>query len=401
MFDATPRPELLALLAAVKAEPEDDTAKLVLADWLEEQDLAADRARGEFLRTLVDYESRPAGDPEFPALAYRLNLLWQQYREAWVGPLMAAGLQFMMSDYRGGLWFPRIDGTQAVAKKAAEVADSEAYAWVGGLTFGRLSSQQNRQFIHSSLLASLIALRYDECRVESWAIEELAHAAGAARLKRLEIRGVRVGHIAGEAIASSPYLSRLRHLELDRAQLSDAGFKALCDSPHLNELRSLSVSNDSLSIHAARAFSDATGLPALTELDIGGTNRIGPDGTLILVHKPAAGRLRKLNLWSNGVADYGVEAICNQKHMDKLTHLDVSGNLLTNRAAVAIAAAEHLQTLENLNLRTNGISGEGALALADAPHLANLRRLDLGGNRIGAKAADRLRERFGNRVVLE
>jgi hypothetical protein len=32
MFDASPRPELLALLAAVKAEPDDDTAKLVLAD---------------------------------------------------------------------------------------------------------------------------------------------------------------------------------------------------------------------------------------------------------------------------------------------------------------------------------------------------------------------------------
>ena len=53
MFDATPRPELLALLAAVKAEPDDDTAKLVLADWLQEQDHEADQARGEFVRESV------------------------------------------------------------------------------------------------------------------------------------------------------------------------------------------------------------------------------------------------------------------------------------------------------------------------------------------------------------
>ena len=50
MFDATPRRNCSRLLAAVKAEPEDDTAKLVLADWLQEQDLESDRARGEFLR---------------------------------------------------------------------------------------------------------------------------------------------------------------------------------------------------------------------------------------------------------------------------------------------------------------------------------------------------------------
>ena len=51
MIADAPRPELLALLAAIKSEPDDDTPKLALADWLQEQDYPADRARGEFLRT--------------------------------------------------------------------------------------------------------------------------------------------------------------------------------------------------------------------------------------------------------------------------------------------------------------------------------------------------------------
>jgi len=401
MFEASPRPELLALLAAVKAEPDDDTARLVLADWLQEQDHEADRARGEFVRLHV--RKAQAGTPaaEVSALWAEVQRLWEQYHRAWVGPLADAGFSAWAYGAGRGLLFPSIDGAQLVARAARQAAASEAYAWVGGLAFARLSSLQNRAFVRSPLIESLIGLRYDECHVESWAVEELAHAPGAANLRWLVLRGLRVGAIAAEAVAASPRLARLRRLELGYAQLSDAGFKALCDSPHLNELRSLAVRNDSLSIHSARAFADATGLPALTELDLGGTNRIGPDGTLILVHKPAAGRLRKLNLWSNDVADYGAEAICRAPHLSNLTHLDVSGNLLTNRAAVAIAAAGHLRTLEELNLRTNRVSGEGAAAFCDSPHLANLLRLDLVGNPIGAKAADRLRERFGDRVVLD
>src|SRR5207248_1330503 len=94
----------------------------------------------------------------------------------------------------------------------------------------------------------------------------------------------------------------LRELNLSGSGIGgDAGFKSLLNSPLLNNLRSLDVSNVGLSIHSARAFADDSGLPALTELNLAG-NSIGPDGTLILVHKPHAGRLHTLNLNSNGVA---------------------------------------------------------------------------------------------------
>ena len=66
MSDFSPRAELLALLAALKADPDDDTPKLALADWLEEQDYAADRARGEFLRALVAIDRLSPGDPSRP-----------------------------------------------------------------------------------------------------------------------------------------------------------------------------------------------------------------------------------------------------------------------------------------------------------------------------------------------
>jgi uncharacterized protein (TIGR02996 family) len=398
MFDASPRPELLALLAAVKADPDDDTAKLVLADWLEEQDLDADRARGEFLREAVRYHRMDAADPARPDVLARLDSLWQRHYRVWLGSLPQAGFRFWGHASRSWLLTPGIDGAQLVARRAMNVVGTEAYAWVGGLTFDRLTDPQFREFLSGPLSDSLLALAFDGCNVGPAAFADLAASPKAGSLKSLGI--IRVQAPTTVRGWSSRFAG-LRTLRLQSAEVRDAGFKAICDSPHLKELRSLTVMNDSLTLHSGRAFADSEHLPALTELNLGGTNRIGPDGTLILVHKPAAGRLRKLNLWSNGVADYGVEAICRAQHMCNLTHLDLSGNLLTNRAAVAIAAAEHLKTLEELNLRTNGISGEGAIALTESPHLTNLRRLDLGGNNIGAKAAARLRERFGTGVVLD
>jgi uncharacterized protein (TIGR02996 family) len=398
MIDTSPRPELMALLAAVKAEPEEDTPKLALADWLQEQDNEAERARGEYVREVVRYHGMKVDDLARYDVSTRLTVLSQHYQWAWFGPLLTAGFQFLRSSEHWALRFPAIDGTKLVTKKTMALAGTEAYAWVAGLSFYRLSSTQLTKFANSPLLDSLIGLWLQNCNVSVRAVDDVVKSPRASWIRQLVLESVTVPAIS---LASSPHMARLRELRLQQTRLADHGFKAICDSPHLNELRSLSVSNNHLTIHSARAFEEGTGLPALTELDLGGTNRIGPDGTLIMVANPKTGRLRKLNLWSNNIADYGVEAICKQKHMCNLTHLDVSSNLLTNRAAVAIAAAEHLKTLEELSMKTNGISGEGAIALAESPNLGNLRHLDLSANRIGAKAAEALRARFGTRVKVD
>src|SRR5262245_58810399 len=47
---STPRPELLELLAHAKENPDADTPRLILADWLEERGGASDRSRAELVR---------------------------------------------------------------------------------------------------------------------------------------------------------------------------------------------------------------------------------------------------------------------------------------------------------------------------------------------------------------
>lgn len=372
MAHATPRPELMALLAAVKDEPDDDTPKFALADWLQEQDDEADRARGEFVRYVTQYHRAGEEPPGAWKLRDQFLALWEHYHPAWLRPLSEAGFEFPLhvgNTYaRGPLLTARVNGYDVTSQQSAALAATETYAWVARLELHGMNSRQLTKFAASQFLEPLSALTLSDC-IDT-----------------------------PEAISTHP--SRLRSLLFVGSRLGDAGFKALCDSPHLNRLRSLTVGRDSLSIHAARAFADRTGLPALTELDLGGSNRIGPDGVLIMVTSKNTGRLRKLNLDGNGIADYGVEAICRQSHMSNLTHLDVSGNLLSDRSAFALAQAPHLNSLEQLLLTRNAIGDDGALALARSPHLTNLRWLSLMQNPIGAGAADALRERFGRNVVF-
>lgn len=395
MFDASPRPELLAFLSAVKADPDDDTAKLVLADWLQEQDDEADRARGEYVRALVEYDRLTKQD-QIPQTVEALKRLHRENQTAWFGQLIAAGFRHCdtFSSSRWSLPFPSVDGVNLSTRQARALAKTEQYAWVVDLALNRMNDADFTKLAKSPLLESLIGLTINQCYASESAIAAVLNSRRIRAMKRLQFAQV----TASESLASSPHLSQLRELMFWLAGLGDARFKGLCDSPHLNQLRSLRVTADSVTIHAARAFTEATGLTSLTELDFWG-NHIGPDGVLILVASPSSGRLRKLGLCATGLADYGVEAICRQPHMCNLTHLDLSRNKLSNRAAVALAKAEHLRTLEVLNLSKNEISGQGAMALAHSPHFTNLRRLYLDQNPIRDKARAALRARFGDCAV--
>src|SRR5262245_270699 len=97
------RPELLALLAAAKERPE---ARLVLADWLEEQPDEVDRARGEFVRVGVALAAMGTDDPGRLDLERRQAALRSRHEAAWLGPLREAAYGW---DFRSGLLRLRLD----------------------------------------------------------------------------------------------------------------------------------------------------------------------------------------------------------------------------------------------------------------------------------------------------
>jgi uncharacterized protein (TIGR02996 family) len=80
---AVSRPEVLAFLQAIKDEPEDDTPRLVLADWLEERG----DPRSELLRIQVEMARLPLDAPHLRVLAPRQQQLLRQHADTWLGPL--------------------------------------------------------------------------------------------------------------------------------------------------------------------------------------------------------------------------------------------------------------------------------------------------------------------------
>jgi uncharacterized protein (TIGR02996 family) len=71
---------VLALLAEAKERPEDDTPRLVLADWLEEQG----DPRGTFVRLQTQAARLPHRDPHRRALEAEAKELEDQYGIIWL-----------------------------------------------------------------------------------------------------------------------------------------------------------------------------------------------------------------------------------------------------------------------------------------------------------------------------
>jgi uncharacterized protein (TIGR02996 family) len=399
----SPRPELLSFLAAIKEQPEEDTPKLALADWLQEQPGAADNARGEFLRAFVRNNQLAKTDPareDFGAL----SRLWNAHETAWAGRLKAAGFKVWATNhmFRWGLLFPALDWHRHEDWDEAILAAAEEYAWVAGVAVRAADAKAGIGFVNSALFPSLIGLRVVESDGARGLIGRLCETDRIHRLRSLELAFV-FARVSG--IAQSPQLGALRHLAVRSFSLANE-FGYLSDSPCLNELRALDVSGTGLDANAGRAFAAGTGLPALEELNFGPSgydrNRLGDEGVIALAAGVWSGRLKRLNLASNDITEAGAAALVVNPHMHNLTHLDLSGNRLSNSVIDDFAHAEHLKTLEVLNLSNCGLTGAAATALATSPYMANIRRLDLRGNTgIGKKGRAALRERFGDRVVLD
>ena len=70
-----------ALLAAIWAEPHDDTARLVYADWVDEHD-RPDRAA--FIRLQIELAKLDEWDEDRrPALVKREQFLWKKHAKGW------------------------------------------------------------------------------------------------------------------------------------------------------------------------------------------------------------------------------------------------------------------------------------------------------------------------------
>jgi uncharacterized protein (TIGR02996 family) len=251
------RPVVLAFLRDIKANPHDDTPRLILADWLEEHGDAVRAARGEFLRL----QCLPAE----AANGQRQAELLHCYERAWLGPL--APLAHSHS-WQRGLLHLEIPAS-ALLDGSGELVQSETFGWVESVTFRNLEVQSVSHLADSPWLAwlNLLDLSFNFIGDEGAAI--LAASPNLTNLRHLWLRRNNIGDKGATALAAAEGPTKLETLSLIDNQIDNAGARALAASPLLAHLTLLNLEGNRLSRAGIAALEQAAQMHPHLWLHIG------------------------------------------------------------------------------------------------------------------------------------
>ncbi|HEY1188922.1 MAG TPA: TIGR02996 domain-containing protein [Gemmata sp.] len=392
-----------ALLRGIIAHPADDTARLVYADWLQENGRGEE---GEFIRTQCRLAAAAPDDPEYPALLERDEelRLWLHTHAPKPHPKFPAGLEV-----DGPKWWWLAD------RGFPRFLEYDGDTRQGAPAMRRLASALERAF-------KVIPTRWLVVRFITTAqLAALLKQPVLSGLSRLTVQlavSLDEANDAARALAACPHLRNLRALLL-YFPFSDPGCAALAGGPW-GELEWFGSPCHEVSPAGLRALVGAAWFRNLRELKFSDGL---PSGTFEeLTGLPAFPRLHTLDLSHNLFSENSWQTFGRTRAFPALTCLelssgDLSGSRLpalagargfslrvlnANRCGTgpgtgpALAAAPWASALRVLDLRANGLDLANTKAVTASKTFTNLQHLDLSNNAIGAAGLSAL---AGNRAL--
>ena len=428
-------PDLLALLAGCRAAPADDTPRLVLADWLDENADTAGlsgpddaRNRAALIRIQVEL-GRPTWDTgRISQLRAAEAQLLSANAAQWLGDLPPRLEELRRRPQFGfGREAPR--ATQPVFK-FDPLEPYNPWRFYRGLLTVNLAIKELTDRALGKWFASPLAAWVEEAGVDVSGFNELmslrvsqslrpylgvryelgkapqptlrlvnppAEQLNSSRLRRLldcanfaHVRSLSVFTPAVEAgflpLLAGADLGGVRWLTV-RAPLTDTNAAFLAAAPFVN-LSALDVSGCDIEPDGMRLLVGSPHLHGLVSLRAF-RNRFGCDGLVALAASPLAERLNVLAIQNTGIGDRGVQALAESPLLERLVgpELNLSMNPIGDAGARALAASPQLEPFTELVLRECQVGDTGAAALAASPHVVNLKYLDLWKNRVGNAGA--------------
>jgi uncharacterized protein (TIGR02996 family) len=192
------RPELLALLADVKENPDDLTPWLVLTDWLEEHGDEADRARAEYCRLCFDKLGKKTYASDWEK-GERRRELFRAWKREWMGGL--AELPVQRCSLKRGLLHLWVDSS-TLFRAIDQGLPAEVGAWVERLEVHLLTPSLIKQLALSPLLEGPTDVRL---HCSDWYAEDVPDAIQAL-VKSPYLNHVRALHLRGSQILKRPEL---------------------------------------------------------------------------------------------------------------------------------------------------------------------------------------------------
>jgi uncharacterized protein (TIGR02996 family) len=356
-----------AFLAAIRAEPDEDTPRLAFADWLDEQGTKPDQFQADFIRTACRLARGEPWSSDWIVLNEHHAKLARRIPEAWTAHLKG---RVIASDFERGF----VGHVTMYSKRF--VAEAEKLF--------------DRDPIRTLKFATLRSTRGSVPAAELFRCPHLARASGLV----LEGSGLKDKELT--ALAASPHTANLRMLSLggDNPFARTSLPKLLAARPGITEL--VLVSNAGVKDAHAKALAGDKTLANLTSLDLARTG-VTAAGIAALVASKFAGNLRALSLApeyefdeehghfsgpggsrADGLAV--AQAFAASSALARLEVLDLTQRKLGNNGLAELAQARGLPKLRRLLLAENGITKKGVEALANTPLGQQLRYLDLMGN---------------------
>lgn len=277
------RPELIALLDAVKDHPDDDTPRLVLADWLDEQGNELDAERAAFIRTEVAAaleKERGARPPvRSPAFSDEYGKPDDRLRR-WLGP--AADLA-QRSGFERGLPSICVHGLRLLRTDVPDLLACEGFAFVqsvvlfeaGGSRIEAMAARPEFRFVPGINAAPMYPFGVHFA-------EKFFRSPNLTGLRHIVFRGINPGAAGTQVLVDNPALSRLRKLSLHHNKLVDKAVAALAGSKHLANLTYLNLSDNNIGDKGAEVLAASKTLVNLLELDLTLNARLTDVGKAVL-----------------------------------------------------------------------------------------------------------------------
>jgi uncharacterized protein (TIGR02996 family) len=373
-----------SFLETIAANIDDDSPRLMYADWLDEQ---GDAARAEFIRVQVQRARLPARDGAQVRLRLREQQLLKQHGEGWLAELpYVDGARW--EGFRRGVVaevsFASFEALRANARECRAVAPVEA------VTVRWPRRREGRQ--NSAPIAELRELtltgRPDPQATIGW----LADSPQLATLRRLSVPGLWSSNGETIRLLSSPHLSGLKALRLPNNDLGNLGFSDLVRSRTLTALEELDLAamgrheryrDTALGAGGMGILTGWSGLARVRSLTLRGYE-VGRDGLRALLRSPHAGSLKELSLRGSRLDGPAMGELGSALPGLRLEALDLGENVLKELGAEYLAIAPCLSELQSLRLDRCEIPLAGARQFAKkAKFLGGLKRLDIGHNHFG------------------
>ncbi|AWM36595.1 hypothetical protein GobsT_55900 [Gemmata obscuriglobus] len=407
-----------ALLSAICAQPDEDTPRLVFADYLEEHDEAA---RAAFIRDQIRLAQTPPWEP----FAVRCR---------WHAPHVVSGAPFRstlpklegsalawgdMPFRRGFGWSVRVHMPALWDTLVEPLFDRQP---IGRLMFWPTTLDDWRRIAASECVTRFREVAFATSPIEPlFALRDRPAAAGITDLYFARASGAGMPEVI-EDLFRSPlgHTARGLHFHTGYESLS-----ALVDALNTGgPLARLSFSNMGITAeHLRRLFAG----PVASELDgLHFTNEpLGGDGLKVLAER-LPGAVRELTLTGFGARE-GLEAFARSDRLAGVKRLDLSGNRLSPRSSRLLSLSHALPALRAINLnschlldkgvrhvtqarwwhglveadlRNNTLSPAGVRHLLNAPVPPDLTALVLDRDGLGAESRAALQKKFGAAAVF-